>query len=154
MRFLILAAALIAVSSAASLFDPSMDAYWQAFKVQHGKQYADDDEETQRRLIWQENVQFINKHNLEANLGKHTYTVKMNKFGDLTNEEFVAMMNGFNKTKSMFRSSGTPTFLKPSNAQIPDSVDWRKQGYVTPIKDQGLLLLNTLTIIKLYKVNK
>jgi cathepsin L len=137
MKFLILTAALIAVSSAASLFDPSMDLYWQAFKHQHNKQYANNDEETQRRLIWEENVQFINKHNLEANLGKHTYTVKMNKFGDLTNEEFVAMMNGFNKSKSLFKSSGNPTFLKPSNLNIPDSVDWRKQGYVTPIKDQG-----------------
>jgi cathepsin L len=139
MRFLILAAALIAVSSAASLFDPSMDLYWQAFKTQHNKKYADDFEESQRRLIWEKNVQFINKHNLEASLGQHTFTVKMNKFGDLTNKEFVTMMNGFNGTKSMFTKSGNPTFLVPSNVQIPDSVDWRKQGYVTPIKDQGRL---------------
>lgn len=136
MKLLILVAALVAAASAASIVDPTMDLYWQAFKDQHNKQYATEDEETQRRLIWEDNVKFINRHNLEASLGKHTYTVKMNKFGDLTNKEFVAMMNGFNKTQGMQRKPGS-LFLAPSNVQIPDSVDWRTQGYVTPIKDQG-----------------
>jgi cathepsin L len=137
MKLLIIAAALIAVTSAASIVDPSLDLFWQAFKNQHNKQYDNTDMELARRIIWESNIKFINTHNLEASLGKHTYTLKMNKYGDLTNKEFIGMMNGFNKTKTMVKSSGNPTFLKPSNVQIPDSVDWRKQGYVTPIKDQG-----------------
>lgn len=29
------------------------------------------------------------------------------------------------------------TFIEPANVQVPDSVDWRTLGAVTPIKDQG-----------------
>ncbi len=35
------------------------------------------------RLIWEDNVAIIRKHNLEADLGLHTYTLGMNKYGDL-----------------------------------------------------------------------
>jgi len=137
MRFLIALTVLVAYTSAAALYDVSLDAYWGSFKSQYNKVYADKDEELTRRMIWEKNLAFINKHNLEAGLGQHTFTVKMNKFGDMTNQEFVSMMNGFNKTKSMQKQEGNPIFMKPSNVQIPDSVDWRTQGYVTPIKDQG-----------------
>ena len=36
-----------------------------------------------RRNIWNKNVQMIEKHNLEADLGLHTYTMKVNQFADL-----------------------------------------------------------------------
>lgn len=86
-------------------------------------------------MIWESNLKEIEKHNQDAKLGKHQYTLKMNKYGDMTNEEFRKVMNGFKysaKTKS-----DSNTYSGPSNLKLPDSVDWRTQGFVTPIKDQG-----------------
>jgi len=63
----------------------------------------------------------------------------MNKYGDLTNEEFRTHANGF-KRSLMDRSDSAPrgsTFLIPHNLQVPTDVDWRTKGYVTHVKDQG-----------------
>ena len=50
-------------------------------------------------------------------------------------QEFVAMMNG-HRSNMTNKATGASTFLAPSNFEVPPSVDWRKQGYVTPIKNQ------------------
>ena len=68
----------------------------QTWKLQHGKQYGShySHEEIKRKNIWMDNTAMIERHNQEFFKGQHTFTMKMNKFGDLTNDEFRAMMNG------------------------------------------------------------
>jgi cathepsin L len=143
MRFITLAilAVTIYCASSASIFDSSLDNVWLSFKAEHSKTYASVEEESSRRLIFENNHKLVQRHNLEASRGKHTYTLKMNKFGDFTNQEFRKMMNGFNMTAHRLAASQKPevfghNFENPT-VEIPDSVDWRTQGYVTPIKDQG-----------------
>ena len=139
MKLIILVlASVIACSSAAAIFDATLDSFWNDFQSLYSKKYSSVEESTRRRLTWESNLKYINQHNLEHSFGRHTYTLKMNKYGDMTNQEFVGLMNGFN----MSRTLTSPTenrheYLMPSNVKIPDSVDWRTQGYVTPIKDQG-----------------
>jgi len=70
-------------------------------------------------------------------LGVHTYWLGMNKYADLTTVEFVKMMNGYNATRAASRSQGHNVHTVNPNVKLPDTVDWRTQGYVTPIKDQG-----------------
>jgi len=121
----------------APTFDATLDAPWTLFKSIYEKEYASDAEETLRRAIWEDNVEIIRKHNIEADLGLHTYTLGMNKYGDMTLKEFVKQMNGIDLSLNVSFSGTCDKFVAPANFKRPDSVDWRTKGYVTPIKDQG-----------------
>jgi cathepsin L len=72
-------------------------------------------------LKWEKNLKFIEDHNNEADSGKHTYWLAMNRFGDMTNEEIRREMNGFTNQKSAI-----PDYLRTYHVsetkEIPDSI--------------------------------
>jgi len=113
--------------------NPEHDGFWSAYKETHQKTYTAP-EEGLRRLIWEQNLKYINEHNLEADMGKHSYWLGTNEYADMTNREFRAMMNGYRKNPAR---NATSVFMAPSHVTYPTEVDWRKEGYVTPVKNQG-----------------
>ncbi|XP_062888514.1 procathepsin L-like isoform X1 [Mobula hypostoma] len=128
-----LLAVLLAVVAASSI-DPALNEDWEKWKLLHEKQYTEE-EEIVRRMVWEKNFRFIEYHNLEYMKGKHTYDLKMNHFGDLTLEEFNKLMNGFRLPKS--RNSTEHLLKFRESVEIPQEIDWREKGYVTPVKNQG-----------------
>jgi|688.fasta_scaffold1375524_1 cathepsin L len=56
---------------------------WESFKTRHGKKYDGEVEEKLRFGIWKSNLKFVEQHNAEADQGKHTFWVAINKFADL-----------------------------------------------------------------------
>ena len=48
-------------------------------------------------------------------------------------EEFNALYNGL---KADSKNNTGKNSLSPSNVKIPDAVDWRDNGYVSPVKSQ------------------
>ena len=72
---------------------------WNLFKRVHQKNYVNRQEEEHRSVrerfdrltmivvgrfgVFRENIALINRHNLEADSGLHSYTLKINQFADL-----------------------------------------------------------------------
>ncbi len=71
-------------------------------------------------------------------MGLKSYTLGVNVYADWTFEEFEKTMLGtkYYSTKHSSKSRGTFNRL-PENVKIPDEVDWRLEGAVTPVKNQG-----------------
>jgi KDEL-tailed cysteine endopeptidase len=101
---------------------------------QYGKVYKDPQEREKRLRIFNENVNYIEASNSAVN--NKLYKLGINKFADLTNEEFIASRNKFkgHMCSSIIR---TTTFKYENASAIPSTVDWRKKGAVTPVKNQG-----------------
>jgi len=97
---------------------------------QHQKSY-DADTFFHRFGVFKANLDYIANHNKE----NHTYTLAMNAFGDQTPEEFYATHLGYNDAARVSNIVRHTADL--SHVVAADSVDWRTQGAVTPIKDQG-----------------
>ncbi|KAG7153918.1 Digestive cysteine proteinase 2-like 2 [Homarus americanus] len=64
---------------------------WDEFKTEFGKQYKDTEEVNQRRRIFEDNLKYIEDHNNKYERGEVTFTMKINKFSDMTPEEMRSM---------------------------------------------------------------
>ena len=79
-----------------------------------------------RRSVWENNLAFIEQHNLDAANGIHTFTVGMNEYGDLTTDEFVRYFNGFNMSAILFNNIEEENDIKIVK-DLPEKVDWRTE---------------------------
>ncbi|XP_046662481.1 procathepsin L-like isoform X2 [Homalodisca vitripennis] len=133
---LLLLSALVAVALSHPLEVSEEDlAQWELFKVAHEREYDTPEEELKRKNIFLENLQFVREHNEKFEKGEVTFDVEINKYSDLTTEEFVTMMNGYKRPEG-YESIGDK-FDDSENVKLPKNLDWRKKGAVTEVKDQG-----------------
>merc|ERR1712121_54930 len=119
--------ALVALSSALRV---ERNELWAAYKQSHNRNYVGQ-QDVVRREIWEDNLDWIERHNIEADRGMHTYWCGENQFTDMTNDEFRAQMNGY-----VMHNRTNPVQFVSTGIKIADSVDWRTKGYVTPVKNQ------------------
>ncbi|RDX87643.1 Cysteine proteinase RD21A, partial [Mucuna pruriens] len=118
--------------------DNEVMAMYEEWLVKHHKVYNGLGEKDKRFQVFKDNLNFIQEHN---NAHNHTYKLGLNKFADMTNEEYRAMYLG-TKTdpKRMVAKAKTTGHRYAYNAardRLPLHVDWRLKGAVAPIKDQG-----------------
>ncbi len=110
------------------------------FVREHKKIYANSEEYNRRQRIYHESLSMVLQHNTTANENKSfpLWKIGINRFADLSQEELPLGLDKWalrnhhqTKIATSNRVKGNP--LSP----LPDSVDWRKKGVTTPVKNQG-----------------
>ncbi|CAL1267000.1 unnamed protein product [Larinioides sclopetarius] len=134
LRFAILVFSTICIANAYVSELDVIKEEWQAFKAEFNKLY-EEAEDLFRMKVFMENKHKIAHHNTLYLTGHKSYSLAMNKFGDLLHHEFVKAVNGYKRNYNESLAQGS-TFLSPFNIQLPESVNWTAEGYVTPVKDQ------------------
>jgi len=125
MKTVLLCTLLVAASFAFSSEKEYQDAFV-SFMQKYQKSYNHEEFQT-RYNIFKTNINYIHSFNAENN----GVTLAMNHFGDLTNQEFRGIYNGF---KMPAKIEG-PIFNEVVAAP-PAHFDWNDHGAVTPIKNQ------------------
>lgn len=108
---------------------------WSTYKETFNKNYSIVTESL-RRSVWEENFFKVKKHNQEAAMGLHNYTLKANHLADLDITEYVKQMI---KLLKSLRKPDDETMLEAPHydlSKIPEELDWRDKGYNTPIRNQ------------------
>ncbi|XP_072993733.1 senescence-specific cysteine protease SAG39-like [Typha latifolia] len=107
---------------------------YERWMAQYGKSYTTAEEQQRRFEVFKKNVYYIDAANRGYRRG---YSLSVNQFADLTNEEFMASHagSGFEDPKRGTTPTTAPVHANVS--RVPSSIDWRAKGAVNPIKDQG-----------------
>ncbi|XP_021912317.1 cysteine protease XCP1-like [Carica papaya] len=114
----------------------SMDGLIELFESwisKHGKIYESIEEKLHRFEIFKDNL----KHIDETNKKISSYWLALNEFADLSHDEFKDRYLGFKTDVSTRKESRDEEFIYKGVLDLPKSVDWRKKGAVTPVKNQG-----------------
>ncbi|KAJ3598293.1 hypothetical protein NHX12_001804 [Muraenolepis orangiensis] len=130
---------MLAAAAAPALGHPldevTLDGQWDQWRTTHRREYNGLGEEGIRRAIWEKNSRMIAAHNEEAALGMHSYELGMNHLGDMTSEEVSMKMMGL--LVPVNRDQTFTAAFDDLQGMLPKSIDYRKKGMVTPVKDQG-----------------
>ncbi|RZC48483.1 hypothetical protein C5167_016907 [Papaver somniferum] len=115
--------------------EKEMNDLYESWLIKHGKVYNALGEKERRFEIFKDNLKFIDEHNSQIGL---SYKVGLNKFADLTNDEYRKMYLGTKiDSKRSLYSPKSDRYSVRDGDDLPDSIDWRTKGAVAPVKDQG-----------------
>lgn len=137
MKLVLLAASLVllcqlgSVLASQSLSASAYASSFLGFVRRHGKAYSSA-EYLQKYETYKKNLDFV--RNFDG-----TFEVALNEFADLSQEEFFAMYLGMTDRVPAERTGKAKTGLwrAPPVLGLPTELDWRVNGSVTPVKDQG-----------------
>lgn len=100
------------------------------FMIQHQKNY-NENVFYEKFNVFVDNYKYIQEINNRENV---SFTLKVNKFADLTNDEFQKLYLGSKISEPKASNCGV---FSDGGSTPPKNLDWRDKKIVTPVKDQG-----------------
>jgi len=124
----LLALTAVAVCAEPLLTEGQNEDIFVAFIKKYNKQY-DSADFFHRFNLFKENHAKIIEHNASGS----SYTLAINKFADMTQEEYKSMLAYRNVQRPYLRALNEET---TSIRGVPDSIDWREKNAVNAVKNQ------------------
>jgi len=111
---------------------------WQAWKSEHDQSY-NAAEERSRFNHWLNAKSFVKEHNEKFAKGEVKFTVSMNKFAAMPEEEFRSkyLMQDQERGDGIVMEYQCPTSYSRKQGGVPSSFSWKDHNAVTKVKDQG-----------------
>lgn len=122
-------AAQVALSSAA--FRDLSEYSFADYKVEFARSYSDS-EHSHREALFNAKLSEVNAQNELYKSGQSTWWATVNDYSDWSEDEFSAK-----KGKAPSLSGHGSVRLGSSKGQNPTRKDWREEGVVSPVKNQG-----------------
>jgi len=113
-------------------YEPSIDKFID-FVNEYDKKYMSESDLSRSYDNFALNIERIAAHDVN----EHGYSIGINKYADMSIKEFNDEIKGSCVTKPVSSGKCTAFVSTKSNDELPDSVDWRNENAVTPVKDQG-----------------
>lgn len=129
MKGLFVLVALFSALASSAEVDPDQAAFTEFVEKYH-RIYTTPAEAAGRFTIFKENLKRIKELNAKEPMAQFG----VNKYADLTPEEFAHWFKGYRPTNSSFAK---PKLFKEEKGAQAASIDWREKNVVTPIKNQG-----------------
>lgn len=115
---------------------------FEQYQTDFGKGYESPQDYDDSENVFRENLSRILEHNHEYLQGTHKHVLGVNHFTDVPEKE---LPTGYIKPSASAGTTAEARRLKINDlpfavdavSALPESVDWRKQGVTTPIKNQG-----------------
>ncbi|KAH9245967.1 hypothetical protein BASA81_016508 [Batrachochytrium salamandrivorans] len=111
----------------------SLESRFRAWQQAHGKTYSTSNEYLHRLANFQASLARVQSHNAQP---QRTFDMGVTLFADLSDEEFLQLVET-KITDCYANGTSTSHFPQQPLLTLPNAIDWRERGAVTPVKNQG-----------------